>query len=399
MYFNIARDESQFGGATLPVYDREHIRPYALGNFREMLEANTVSTSVLFYLDNVVSDAVLPNENYARELLELHTMGEEYYLGVESLSSGSPVGLGNEIGVNTPGYTDADIIEASKALSGWTVEAGQRSDEGFNVFLPITGLFTYNAVQHNTAAASFMGVALQNMEEDMEQGREVIDIAAKHPGTAEFIVNKLLVRIFGDNPPEAVHTRAVDGWMANQEGPDQIKKVMEAILLDGPQIGEGPQTKIRQPWERLMALYRTTDTVVNAHQWMACLFHNLDDSLFTWPTPDGRPDNTEYWLSSSAHLTTWNYSLGLFFLEELATTFTDQTPEEAKNSATEVVEYWLGRMIGYEPSAEVTNTLIEDASGFQGVITALDSGSEEDIEYTFTRLAGLITTTEESSFR
>ncbi len=60
------------------------------------------------------------------------------------------------------------------------------------------------------------------------------------------------MRIFGENPPEAVHTRAVDTWMANLEDPDQIKKVMESILLDGPEIGEGPQSKLRRPFERLM---------------------------------------------------------------------------------------------------------------------------------------------------
>lgn len=399
MHFNIGREDSQFGSAVLPVYDRLHIRPYALGNFREMLEANAASTSMLFYLDNAVSDATVPNENYARELLELHTMGEEYYLGLINPAKNSPIGLGGAIGVNAAGYSDEDIIEASKALSGWTVEVGQRSDDGFGLFLPVTGNFIYNEVQHNTEAGSFMGVPLQNLTEPMEQGREVIDIAAKHPGTAEFIVHKLLVRMFGENPPEAVHTRAVDTWMANLEDPDQIKKVMESILLDGPEIGEGPQVKLRRPFERLMALYRTTDTTVNAHQWMNWLFDPLDDGLFTWPTPDGRPDFDEHWLSTSANLTSWNYGIGLFFLDELVSNFTDQTPENVKGSATEVVEYWIGRMIGYEPSAEVTNALIDDATGAQGVITALNFGDAEDIEYTFTRLVGLIATSEEFSYR
>ncbi len=138
---------------------------------------------------------------------------------------------------------------------------------------------------------------------------------------------------------------------------------------------------------------------MNAHPWMAWLFGPLDDGLFTWPTPDGRPDFDEHWLSTSANLASWNYSLGLFFLDEIANNFTEQTPEDVKGSATEVVEYWLGRMIGYEPSAKVTNALIDDATGFQGVIMAIDFGDEEDIEYTFTRLVGHIATSEEFSYR
>jgi uncharacterized protein (DUF1800 family) len=398
-HFNIGREESQFGSACLPVYDREHIRPYALGNFRDMLEANASSTSMLFYLDNVVSDSELPNENYARELLELHTMGEDYYLGVNGGDASGPGGLGTAIGVNSPGFTDEDVIQASRALSGWTVEAGQRFGNGFGEVLPITGLFTYNSDQHNTEATTFMGIPLHNMDEDMEQGRTVIDIAAKHVGTAEFIVHKLLVRIFGDAPPESVHTRAVAAWKDNQDDPDQIKKVLQAILLDGPEIGEGPQTKIRRPFERLMALYRTTDTVVNAHPWMNFLLSSLHDGLFTWPAPNGRPDVSGYWLSTTANLTTWNYAIGLFYLDVIVSSFADQTPLDIKDSPTQMVEYWLGRMIGYEPAAQVIDTLIDDTSGPAGIMTGLNFGTDQQIENAFARLAALITTTEEFSFR
>lgn len=397
-HFNIGRQDNPFGSATLPIYDRDHIRPYALGNFREMLEANTTSTAMLLYLDNAVSLANVPNENYARELLELHTLGEDAYLGVTSDFGTSPVGFGNNFGVNAPGFTDGDIIEASRALSGWTVKFGQQIDF-IGTRTELTGEFLYNPLQHNTQANAFMGVPLQNLDAPMEQGPAVLDIAAAHPATAEFICTKLVRRIFGDTVADDVVTRAINAWVLNQDAPDQIKKVMEAILLDGPEIGELPQVKIRRPFERLMALYRTTDTVINAHPFMSALLDPLHDGIFAWPGPDGRPDANGYWMSTSSNLTTWNYAIFLFYWEELVSTFTDQTPLDVQDSAMQTVEYWLGRMVRFEPDGDIVTTLTEDASGSAGIMTALNFGTAENVENAYRRLAALIATTEAFSYR
>lgn len=396
-HFNIGAQDNQFASVTLLVYDREAIRPLVLGNFREMLEANATSTAMLLYLDNAVSVAELPNENYARELLELRTMGEDAYLGVSNPSS-SPVGLGNNIGVKAPGFTDEDIIVASQALSGWTIEFGQQIDT-IGGRAPFTGNFLYNPLQHSTEAKDFMGVGLHNLDEPMEQGRKVLDIAAGHPATAEFICSKLTRRIFGDAPPAAVTERAVEAWTTHKDAPDQIKKVLEAILLDGPEIGELPQTKIRRPFERIMALFRTTDTFVNAHPFMNFLFAAMNDGLFAWPAPNGRPDVNGYWLSSSSNLSTWNYALFLHYFEEFASSFTAQTPESAQNSALQTVEYWVQRMIGYEPDSDLITILADDASGPAGVLTTINFGTAENVETTYARLAALISTSEAFSVR
>jgi len=174
---------------------------------------------------------------------------------------------------------------------------------------------------------------------------------------------------------------------------------MEAILLDGPEIGEAPQAKMRRPFEKLMALYRTTDTVLNAHPWMNFLLEPLHDGLFTWPAPNGRPDVNGYWFSSTANLTTWNLSIWLFYLQEFATSFTDQTPLDIQDSPTQMVEYWLQRMIGFEPSAAVMNTLIDDSASNAGIMTGINFGTAENVEHAFARLAALISTSEEFSFR
>lgn len=397
-HFNIGKQDNSFATVTLPVYDREHIRPYVLGNFREMLEANATSTSMLLYLDNAVSVAEQPNENYGRELLELHTMGEDAYLGFIDPATKKAGGLGNNIGVKADGFSDIDVFEASAALSGWTIEFGQPIGPG-GKRAPITGNFLYSPAQHSPDTGVFMGVSLNNLTDPMEQGRKVLDIAAGHPATAEFICGKLVRRIFGDAPPADVQTRAVEAWTLNQDEPDQIKKVMEAILLDGSEIGEAPQAKMRRPFEKLMALYRTTDTVVNAHPWMNFVLEPLHDGLFTWPAPNGRPDVNGYWFSSTANLTTWNLSIWLFYLKEITTSFTDQTPLDIQDSPTQMVEYWLQRMIGFEPSAAVINTLIDDSASGAGIMTGINFGTAENVEHAFARLAALISTSEEFSFR
>lgn len=375
-HFNVHRDGGELGPATLPVYDRDVIRPYVFGNFREMLEANATSTAMLLYLDNAGSTAEQPNENYARELLELHTMGENAYLGVDpdiararEASITQPDSPAPLVGVNAPGFTDDDVIEASRALSGWTLQSGQ--DHPTLGTLPNTGEFVYNPHQHNNETGFFLGIPLQNMQGDMEQGRAVLDLAASHPATAEFICTKICVRIFGETPPEAVVTRAIEAFMDNQDEPDQLKKVMEAILCDGPEVGGGSQDKLRRPFEIIMGILRTTDAVVNAHQRMAYTLGGVQDGIYVWPTPDGRPDTNAFFTTTSTNMTMWNILIGLPYWSAIQSTMLDQTPSESLSSATEIVEHWVGRMVGYELSSEAMTALIDDAFDDDGVMNPL----------------------------
>lgn len=390
-HFNIGKDENPLATALLPVYDRVAIRPHVFGNFREMLEANAQSTSMLLYLDNASSVASTPNENYAREVMELHTLGEDAYLGtvnpstVEKMSNGVAVG-----------FTDQDVIEASKALSGWTIEAGQRID---GEIVPSTGKFLFNPAQHNVWAGDFLGIPLFNTPL-IAQGQKVFDILATHPATATFICTKLCKRIFGDAPPQTAIDRATTAWMDNTESPDQIAHVLRAILLDGEEIFTAPVTKIRRPYERLIAFARTTDTTVNAAGYLTSVLDSLKDGLFAWPAPNGRPDVNGYWLSTSATLSTWNFLLWLPHFREFSASFDAQTPASAADSAIGVVEYWVERMIGFEPSAAVMDTLIADQTGPYGVPyqRSIENNSE-NVELVYRRLVSLIAAAEEFTLR
>ena len=248
------------------------------------------------------------------------------------------------------GLTDNDILQASRALSGWTIQYGQAFSDRED------GTFFFNKWQHNDTAGKFLGFDLSTLS-GQAQGRKVLDLVANHPATAPFVCGKLARRIFGDTPPQAVIDRAVAAWNANRDQPDQIKRVLSAILLDGPEIGTGPALKVRRPYERFIAMVRTTDVVLQAGWNYVNFFWDLSDSPFIWPTPDGRPDNNAFWLTTYAHVVTWQYLQELGQSGGPTLTFAEQTPAEAFRSPAALVEYWVRRMIGYPLSPAAMDAL------------------------------------------
>ncbi len=390
-HFNIGKNENELATALLPLYDRVTIRPHVLGNFRTMLEANATSPSMLMYLDNWVSTATTPNENYAREIMELHTLGGGAYFGT-GFGAALPTGVD---GVAV-GFTDQDVIQASRALSGWTVQYGQRFG---GITLNNTGEFIYNNAQHNTQAGVILGNNVSNLTASLAQGRKLLDMIAYHSATATFICTKLAKRIFGDIPPEAVIDRAVATWKSTQTAPDQIAQTLRTILLGGNEIMTEPVVKVRRPYERIIALARTTDMVVNAANTMTSVLDPLNDGLFAWQAPNGRPDFNSYWLATGASVATWNLLLQFPYFPEVKTSLALQTPLNSANSAIAVVEYWVGRMVGAQLSDAAMTMLVADQAGANGVPNLLRKNSDFVIESAYRRLVSLIATAEEFSMR
>lgn len=374
-HFSIGRQADQRAAAALPDYDANVIRPRVFGNFRDLLGAVAKSPAMLRYLNNGESTAERPNENYARELLELHTLGGDAYLGVAPTPQRSPYpGLFVTRGL---GFSDQDVVTAARALSGWTHTAA--------------GQFVYNPAQHNTQASNFLGLDLSLMKDAMQQGNVVLDLLANHPLTAKFVVRKMVRRIFGENAPASVAARAEEAWLDARDKPDQLGRVTRAILT-GPEIGISYATasKIRRPYERIIAFLRASDSVVNAFDLAVTAASALGDGLYAWPTPEGRPDDDAQWLSTSANLYNWNLLLLILDLPQIRTSLAAQTPREVTGSATNIVEYWAGRLLGYAPRASAMNALVADAAQPFGAAAAFASGGLANAERALRRLTALI---------
>jgi len=384
-HFNIGQQADTFAAAALPDFDQNVIRPRALGNFRDLLGSVAASPAMLRYLNNAASTAAHPNENYAREILELHTLGRSAYLGISAPAA--PKGL-------SIGFTDQDIISLSHALSGWTVEQGQDGQAGP---LPFTGRFLFNPVQHSGQAGEFMGVDLATLR-GQQQGQRALDMAADHPATATFVCAKLCRRIFGDTPPPAALDRAKTAWLNNRTRPDQIRRVVEAILVGGDEIGL-PPSKVRRPYERIIAFFRTTNMEVSAFETAYSAAAPLGDGIYVWPTPEGRPDTDAQWISTPVNFFIWNMLLLLPFQPAIHTGLAAETPARATAGAEDLVGYWVDRMVGAPLRSEGMRALIGDVAAPGGALDAFKAGGITDIEIALRRLVSLIGASPEFAMR
>ncbi len=290
-HFNVLASDDKRIGCALPTYDRDAIRPHALGNFRELLEAVAKSPAMLLYLSNASSRAGAANENYARELLELHTFGRDAYLNdrydrwrdVPGAKEGAP-----------KGYIDEDVYEAARALTGWAIENGQRLDGATE--LPRTGKFAYIEGWHDGYQKRVLATEFEPFAPPMADGRKVLDLVAFHPATARFLCLKLCRRFVSDEPPQSLVDSAAAIWIENAKKPNQIALVFKHIALS-KEFAASRGLKPRSPLALAVSFARVTGIELTP---APPLFHQLGlcgQRLFGWHTPDGRPTTAEYYLT------------------------------------------------------------------------------------------------------
>lgn len=291
---------------TLLEYDRDVIRPHALGKFRDLLGAVAQSAAMLYYLDNYQSSADSAhltlaawqnvgkartaadsarvranalrrrgglNENYGRELMELHTLGVD------------------------GGYTQADVINVARALTGWTLLTPR---EG--------GGFLFNPNAHDAEEKLVLGHALP-AGRGIEDGDEVLDIVARHPSTARFIATKLVRHFVADSVPPALVQRAADAFM--KTGGD-IRQVMAVIVSSAEFYRKASvHAKVKTPYELVASTYRamegTPDTAIRSVQFIA----QLGQPLYGHLTPDGWPDVAESWMNTGSVLARINFGISV----------------------------------------------------------------------------------------
>ena len=275
-------------GPTLkPVDDREVIRPHALGNFKDLLNASAKSPSMLFYLDNFFNISTSPNENYARELMELHTLGEG------------------------GGYSENDIKEVARCFTGWTFYFPDDAPEEY-------GTFKFEPLIHDTGSKTILGEQVSSG--GISEGEFVLDLLAEHPSTASFIATKLCRRFISDEPEQET-IDAVATAFTNSGG--EIKETLRALFASEA-FQQTADLKFTRPSEYLAGALRTLSPDRTYPSDNGQLFYFAQSIMgqlpFYWPTPDGYPDEQTYWASTGGLLNRWRLSfLSLAsFLPELS---------------------------------------------------------------------------------
>ncbi|MEO1083111.1 MAG: DUF1800 domain-containing protein, partial [Acidobacteriota bacterium] len=322
-------------------YDRDVIREHSFGNFRDLLGAVAQSTAMLYYLDNYTSSNAGPNENFCRELFELHTLGAENYLGIQQQNQVPVDGDGKPIG-----YVDADVFEATRAFTGWSVA---NSNSVGN-----TGEFLYRDEWHDRFQKSVLGVFMPADRPPLADGNQVLDVLAQHPGTARHVCGKLCRRLTVDSPPQSLIDTAVAAWTTHIAAPDQLAQVVRAIVL-APEFRLGWGEKAKRPFEVAAAALRVGGSTMNfafddgdSNSFLN-RFNDCGQELFRWPAPNGYPDVREAWQSNSPRALTWRLmqwlidhddSNGDHWLDVVS-----QTPNNVR-SANAIVDFWLDRALG-----------------------------------------------------
>ena len=399
-HFNVAITNS----SAAPVYvhyNRDVIRANVFGNFRTLLEAVGQSTAMLYYLNNASNSRAGPNENYARELLELHSFGAENYLGFVNPSQVPPA---PEDPAYPIGYTDLDVYDTAAAFTGWTVKDGRNGFPTEN-----DGTFAYRQAMHDAGPKQVLGMYINPEQGALKDGRDIYDRIASHPRVATFICKKLIRRFVSDRPDQALIDSAAAIFRANWQNPDQLKLTLRHILLSNAFVNGWGQ-KNRRPFELLTAALRAgaSDWTIKggsetrSNDFMGRLA-TTGHAPYDWAAPNGYPDVGVTWAGSNNMVTTWKM---LSWLTETVDTDAALTPllpilaqsraNVASWTANNLVDYWCQRMLGYLPIAARRQVLVaflaQNGDPATYVITDTDTSATTDLKrhYNLQRLRSMV---------
>ena len=252
-------------------YDRDVIRAHALGSFEDMLIASAKHPAMLRYLDNTSSSKKAPNENYAREVMELHTVGVD------------------------AGYGEAGVKAAARVFTGMTIDKN--------------GGYTYDAARHDTSAASILGwsTPAHAAASGEAVATDFLRYLARHPATATTIARKLAVRFVSDAPPASL---VADMAAAYSTGGTQVLPVLR-VLFASDEFWASANQKTRRPLEGYVAAVRAVGSTpagdgyggIDAMYWQS---RDLGHQPLAWAPPNGYPDVAVAWRSAGGTLQRWN---------------------------------------------------------------------------------------------
>ena len=309
-HFNVFIGKGQPERYMLTAYERDVIRPHVLGKFKDLLVATAKSPAMMFYLDNWQSVGPnsdlarfggqrprqqfgfrgpfnMPrpqnpqqaknrpkglNENYAREIMELHTLGVD------------------------GGYTQKDVTELAKVLTGWSIQQPQRG-----------GDFTFNERAHEPGPKYVLGHKISANGE--KEGMEMLDILAHHPSTARFISKKLAMRFVSDQPPQSLIDRMADTFM-KKDG--DIREVLRT-MFKSPEFWapDAYRAKVKTPLEFVASAARASGVQVTNAMPLVQTLNRMGMQLYGMQPPTGYSMKAETWVNSSALVNRMNFALQL----------------------------------------------------------------------------------------
>jgi uncharacterized protein (DUF1800 family) len=324
-HFSVFIGKNQLMRYQLPEYEQEAIRPHVLGRFRDLLGAVAQSPAMLIYLDNAqsVADSTQPtlagrevadrriravrqaiarndrrganrtrvdtamfdqlmarrprglNENYARELLELHTLGVD------------------------GGYVQQDVIEVARALTGWTVRPARlRGDGGF----------WFNPATHDAGEKVVLGHPMGS-NRGIADGEQVLDIVARHPATARHIAHKLAVRFVSDSPPPALIDRTAQVF---RDTDGDLRAVVRAIVTSPEFFSRvAYRSKVKSPLETVVSTLRALGAGIDTTAVTAMLVARLGQPIYGRQSPDGWPETGSEWMNTGAILNRINFGMAV----------------------------------------------------------------------------------------
>jgi uncharacterized protein (DUF1800 family) len=251
-------------------YEAQAIRPYALGRFRDLLGATAHHPAMLFYLDNWQSVGSRGkksglNENYARELMELHTLGVD------------------------GGYSQQDVIELARILTGWGFQPRPAQTSGGYAF-------HFEPKRHDKGAKTLLGQTFWPGGED--EGERALDLLAAHPATARHLARKLAVYFVADNPPQPLVDAVAAAFTASH---GDIRQTLEA-LFHRPEFWEARyrNAKFKTPYRFVVSAARAVGPGAPPPARLLNQLRQMGQPLYGCPTPDGYKDTQGAWLSPVA---------------------------------------------------------------------------------------------------
>lgn len=306
-----------------PLDDARAIRPHALGTFPELLKASATSPAMLLYLSNASSLAGAPNQNYARELMELHTLGVD-------------------------NYTQEDVKEVARALTGWSIN--------YDINSRSFGAFQFYPEAHDTSQKQVLGRTLP-AGRGLADGEDVLNLLSLDPEfapvTARRVSRKLAVHFWGYDPPEALIDDMVAAWLATD---GDIKSILRVVLGEAWLMQAPP--KLKRPCHYALSALRARPGNVLKYDVLAEVLRTMEHLPFNWAPPNGYPDTAGYW--GGYLMPRWTFGVWLVYDDQSFAV--DWTPYREAPDMETFLDQLNGDFFGHAMPADHRATL-EDFLG------------------------------------